>query len=68
MLPSGNKETDGEKDVSGKAVERSLENQGLASQHLVPREEGHLARSPLIQHIRSWMALCVQEACGLAQL
>lgn len=62
---------DGEKNVSGKAAERSQrirENQGLASQCPVPREEGCLARCPLIQHIRSWMALCVQEACGLARL
>ena len=35
---------DGEKIVSGKAAERSLENQGLASQCPVPREEGCLAR------------------------
>lgn len=68
LLPSGNKETDGEKNVSGKVAERSLENQGLASQRLVPREEGRLVRSPLIQCIRSGMALCVQEACGLTQL
>lgn len=58
---------DGEKIVSGKAAERSLENQGLASQRPVPREEVCLARCPLIQCIRSWMALCVQ-ACGLARL
>lgn len=59
---------DGEKNVSEKVAERSLENQGLASQHPVPRDGGHLARYPLIQHVRSWMALCVQEASGLAQL
>lgn len=51
--------------VSEKVAERSLENQGLASQHPVPRDVGASGQAPLIQHVRSWMApTCVQEASG----